>query len=73
MVELFDARSVSFAAVTQQFNTTTSMGRSTLNVLLSFARFEREVIGECIRDTRWKLGLTIFPTAAWEVTGPSLS
>jgi site-specific DNA recombinase len=41
---------VSFVAVTQQFNTTTSMGRLTLNVLLSFAQFEREVIGERIRD-----------------------
>src|SRR5260370_24797934 len=51
MVEVFDARSVSFVAVTQQFNTTTSMGRLTLNVLLSFAQFEREVTGERIRDT----------------------
>jgi site-specific DNA recombinase len=50
MVELFDARGASFVAVTQQFNTTTSMGRLTLNVLLSFAQFEREVIGERIRD-----------------------
>jgi len=50
IVELLDARGVSFAAVTQQFNTTTSMGRLTLNVLLSFAQFEREVIGERIRD-----------------------
>jgi site-specific DNA recombinase len=50
LVELFDTRSVSFVAVTQQFNTTTSMGRLTLNVLLSFAQFEREVIGERIRD-----------------------
>jgi DNA invertase Pin-like site-specific DNA recombinase len=50
MVELFDANGVSFVAVTQQFNTTTSMGRLTLNVLLSFAQFEREVIGERIRD-----------------------
>jgi DNA invertase Pin-like site-specific DNA recombinase len=50
MVELFDARGVSFVAVTQQFNTTTSMGRLTLNMLLSFAQFEREVIGERIRD-----------------------
>src|SRR6202795_2143593 len=50
MVELFDNQSVSFVAVTQQFNTTTSMGRLTLNVLLSFAQFEREVIGERIRD-----------------------
>ena len=50
MVELFDNQSVSFVAVTQQFNTTSSMGRLTLNVLLSFAQFEREVIGERIRD-----------------------
>ena len=50
MVELFDAHQVSFVAVTQQFNTTTSMGRLTLNVLLSFAQFEREVTGERIRD-----------------------
>ena len=50
MVEVFDARGVSFVAVTQQFNKTTSMGRLTLNVLLSFAQFEREVTGERIRD-----------------------
>jgi site-specific DNA recombinase len=50
LVELFDALEVSFVSVTQQFNTTTSMGRLTLNVLLSFAQFEREVTGERIRD-----------------------
>ena len=50
IIEVFDARGVSFVAVTQQFNTTTSMGRLTLNVLLSFAQFEREVTGERIRD-----------------------
>jgi site-specific DNA recombinase len=50
MVELFDGHGVSFVAVTQHFNTTTSMGRLTLNVLLSFAQFEREVTGERIRD-----------------------
>jgi len=50
MVEQFEAHGVSFVAVTQQFNTTTSMGRLTLNVLLSFAQFEREVTGERIRD-----------------------
>jgi site-specific DNA recombinase len=50
MVELFDRHGVSFVAVTQQFNTTTSMGRLTLNILLSFAQFEREVTGERIRD-----------------------
>jgi site-specific DNA recombinase len=50
IVELFDLHEVSFVAVTQQFNTTTSMGRLTLNILLSFAQFEREVTGERIRD-----------------------
>jgi DNA invertase Pin-like site-specific DNA recombinase len=49
-VELFDHHDVSFVSVTQSFNTTTSMGRLTLNVLLSFAQFEREVTGERIRD-----------------------
>src|SRR5260370_4749324 len=50
LVELFDVHQVSFVSVTQAFNTTTSMGRLTLNVLLSFAQFEREVAGERIRD-----------------------
>lgn len=50
IVEIFDASNVSFVSVTQQFNTTTSMGRLTLNVLLSFAQFEREVTAERIRD-----------------------
>jgi len=50
IVDVLDARSVSFVSVTQQFNTTTSMGRLTLNMLLSFAQFEREVTGERIRD-----------------------
>ena len=50
LVELFDAHKVSFVSVTQAFNTTSSMGRLTLNVLLSFAQFEREVTGERIRD-----------------------
>jgi len=50
IIERFDASKVSFVSVTQQFNTTTSMGRLTLNVLLSFAQFEREVTGERIRD-----------------------
>ena len=50
IVDLFDAARASFVSVTQQFNTTTSMGRLTLNVLLSFAQFEREVTGERIRD-----------------------
>lgn len=50
LVEVFDQQSVSFVSITQSFNTTTSMGRLTLNVLLSFAQFEREVIGERVRD-----------------------
>jgi site-specific DNA recombinase len=50
IVELFDRHGVTFVAITQQFNTTTSMGRLTLNILLSFAQFEREVIGERVRD-----------------------
>src|SRR5947207_959982 len=50
LIELFDAHGVSFVSVTQSFNTTTSMGRLTLNILLSFAQFEREVIGERVRD-----------------------
>ena len=50
IVEVFDAKGVSFVSVAQQFNMTTSMGRLTLNVLLSFAQFEREVTGERIRD-----------------------
>ena len=50
LVEIFDRNKVTFVSVTQSFNTTTSMGRLTLNILLSFAQFEREVIGERIRD-----------------------
>jgi site-specific DNA recombinase len=50
IIEVFDSHAVSFVSVTQQFNTTTSMGRLTLNVLLSFAQFEREITGERIRD-----------------------
>ncbi len=50
IVEVFDKHSTSFVSITQQFNTTTSMGRLTLNILLSFAQFEREVTGERIRD-----------------------
>jgi len=50
LVEQFDAKSISFVAITQQFNTTTSMGRLTLNVLLSFAQFERELSSERVRD-----------------------
>jgi site-specific DNA recombinase len=50
LVEVFEGHGVSFVSVTQSFDTTTSMGRLTLNILLSFAQFEREVIGERIRD-----------------------
>ncbi|MBW8269987.1 recombinase family protein [Caldovatus aquaticus] len=50
LVQTFDAHEVTFVSVTQSFNTTTSMGRLTLNILLSFAQFEREVIGERVRD-----------------------
>jgi DNA invertase Pin-like site-specific DNA recombinase len=50
LVELFDQHGISFVSITQSFNTTSSMGRLTLNVLLSFAQFEREVIGERVRD-----------------------
>ena len=50
LVEAFDKKSISFVAVTQQFNTTTSMGRLTLNVLLSFTQFERELSSERVRD-----------------------
>ena len=50
LIELFDAHNVSFVSVTQSFNTSSSMGRLTLNVLLSFAQFERELIGERVRD-----------------------
>lgn len=52
IVEIFDKQSVTFVSITQQFNTTTSMGRLTLNILLSFAQFEREVTGERIRDKK---------------------
>jgi DNA invertase Pin-like site-specific DNA recombinase len=50
LVQIFDQNEVTFVSVTQSFNTTTSMGRLTLNILLSFAHFEREVIGERVRD-----------------------
>jgi DNA invertase Pin-like site-specific DNA recombinase len=50
LVDVFDRHGVSFVSITQQFNTTTSMGRLTLNILLSFAQFERELIGERVRD-----------------------
>src|SRR5207249_1535911 len=57
LVEIFDRRGISCVSITQQFNTTTSMGRLTLNVLLSFAQFEREVIGERVRD---KIAASLF-------------
>ena len=81
IVEVLDAQGVSFVAVTQQFNTTTSMGRLTLNVLLSFAQFEREIAGERIRDKikasrqkgMWMGGnvplATRSRTARWSSTG----
>ena len=58
LVEIFDRHEISFVSVTQQFNTTSSMGRLTLNVLLSFAQFEREVTGERIRDKIAAEGIT---------------
>ena len=69
LVDIFERHDVTFVAVTQQFNTTTSMGRLTLNILLSFAQFEREVIGERIRDKfaasrkkgMWMITTTICP------------
>jgi DNA invertase Pin-like site-specific DNA recombinase len=78
IVEIFDAKGVSFVSVTQQFNTTTSMGRLTLNVLLSFAQFEREVTGERIRDKiaaskkkgMWMGGV---PPLGYEVRGRKLA
>ena len=51
LVEIFEAKNISFVAITQQFNTTTSMGRLTLNVLLSFAQFERELASERVFAT----------------------
>jgi site-specific DNA recombinase len=65
LVELFDAHEVSFVSVTQQFNTTTSMGRLTLNVLLSFAQFEREVTSERIRDKIGASKRRAFGLAVW--------
>ena len=78
LVELFDGHQVSFVSVTQAFNTTTSMGRLTLNVLLSFAQFEREVTGERIRDKiaaskRKGIGWGAwFPSAIGSRTEPSM-
>jgi site-specific DNA recombinase len=67
LVELFDAHEVSFVSVTQSFNTTSSMGRLTLNVLLSFAQFEREVTGERIRD---KIAASKKRGCGWEAWCP---
>src|SRR5262249_39542036 len=77
IVEAFDAKGVSFVSITQQFNTSTSMGRLTLNVLLSFAQFERELAGERIRDKiaaskkkgMWMGGL---PPLGYDVQGRKL-
>jgi len=69
IVEIFDAKGVSFVSVTQQFNTTTSMGRLTLNVLLSFAQFEREVTGERIRD---KIAARRRRACGWVACRPSV-
>jgi DNA invertase Pin-like site-specific DNA recombinase len=76
MIEVFEKHNVSFVSVTQQFNTTTSMGRLILNVLLSFAQFEREVTGERIRDKlaaskrkgMWMGGILIFDRIRGSVT-----
>jgi DNA invertase Pin-like site-specific DNA recombinase len=71
LVEVFDRRGVSFVSITQQFNTTTSMGRLTLNVLLSFAQFEREVIGERVRDkiaASKKKGMWMGGLPPWDTT-----
>lgn len=77
MVEIFDTHEVSFVSVTQAFNTTTSMGRLTLNVLLSFAQYEREVTGERIRDkiaASKKKGMWMggFVPAGYRASGRSL-
>src|SRR5436305_8831075 len=66
LVEVFDRHNVTFVSVTQSFNTTTSMGRLTLNVLLSFAQFEREVIGERIRDKFAASGRKATWMGGWE-------
>jgi site-specific DNA recombinase len=63
IVEQFDKQGISFVSVTQQFNTMTSMGRLTLNVLLPFAQFEREVTGERIRD---KIAASKRNACGWE-------
>jgi len=68
LVEVFDRHNVTFVSVTQSFNTTTSMGRLTVNILLSFAQFEREVIGERIRD---KVAASVHAACGWAATSPS--
>jgi site-specific DNA recombinase len=76
IMERFDRRGMSFVRVTQEFNTTHSMGRLTLNVLLSFAQFEREIIGERIRNKigtqrrrgKWTGGV---PVLGYDVTAPA--
>ncbi|WP_338101533.1 recombinase family protein [Pseudooceanicola onchidii] len=71
LVEIFDRHGVTFVSVTQSFNTTTSMGRLTLNILLSFAQFEREVIGERIRDkvaASHKKGIWMVVRCRWVTT-----
>jgi site-specific DNA recombinase len=72
IVEAFDLRGVSFVSITQQFNTTTSMGRLTLNVLLSFAQFEREVAGEreSWSSTRRKLARSYISSGDMESSDP---
>ncbi len=69
LIEPFEARGVSFVSVTQQFNTTTSMGRLMLNVLLSFAQFEREVTGERIRSNWGAQPIWSFRTCKSTVRG----
>ena len=76
IVEHFDKYKVSFVSVTQHFNTTSSMGRLTLNVLLSFAQFEREVTGERIRDkiaASKKKGMWMGGPVRWATTCPTAS
>ena len=75
IIEVFDSHAVSFVSVTQQFNTTTSMGRLTLNVLLSFAQFERELTGERIRDkvaASKKKGMWMGGVVRWATTAPTI-
>ena len=79
LVEVFDRNGVTFVSVTQSFNTTTSMGRLTLNILLSFAQFEREVAGERIRDKiaatrrkgKWAGGMPVLGYDVVRTTGAS--